>query len=191
MYPVLRTSCADFFCSDYLFMSAETWWRMQKMHVRVSDLSLAMNDLEQSQWNVLTAMVTQTATYCHPAGGIPVWRLPGEEQGHSEWRTDQCAEGQQGEGHKHRHTPAWHSQRTEDVHLNTPMCNTMTCEAATEIKAKTPAARGELWHLVCCLLTSPTCSLSEAAPSAGHEGVLFMLVVKTITPFQRFNVREV
>ena len=62
-----------------------------------------MKDLAKAQLNVLTGIVTQTALCRCRAGGVPVWRFPGEEQGHSEWRTDQCAESQQGEEHKHIH----------------------------------------------------------------------------------------
>lgn len=110
-----------------------------------------MNHLVKPQLNVFIVILTQ-AMLCRRAGGVPVWRLPGEEQGHSEWRTDQCAEGQQGEEYKHRHTSPL--QYVQSVGLNTSMRSSKWYEASTEIKANKPAAHGELWHLVYCLLSA-------------------------------------
>lgn len=107
-----------------------------------------MNRLVKPQLNVLTVILTQTML-CRRAGGVPVWRLPGEEQGHGEWRADQCAEGQQGEERRHR--PTSPLQYVQSVGLNTSVHSSKWNEASTEIKANEPAAHGELWHLVYCL----------------------------------------
>lgn len=77
-----------------------------------------------------------------------------------------------------------------ESHLNTSVYDTKYYEASSEIKAKKPAARGKLWHLVYCSLTkSPIWSLREAAPSAGHVETVLTPAVKTNAP-SRFMIKR-
>lgn len=56
-----------------------------------------ISNVEGQYIPIKTFTTVTPAVLSHWAGRVPVWGFPGEEQGHSKWRADQCAEGQQGE----------------------------------------------------------------------------------------------